>query len=62
MKERKYYMTKNIQELIDYLETVKNARGKNLKVFIDGEPVNEFDECIWTDNNKIDFLTDGKTY
>jgi hypothetical protein len=55
-------MTKNIQELIDYLETVKNARGKNLKVFIDGEPVNEFDECIWTDNNKIDFLTDGKTY
>lgn len=55
-------MTKNIQELIDYLETVKDTRGRNLKVFIDNEPVKEFDECIWVDNKEIDFLTDGKTY
>jgi hypothetical protein len=53
---------KTIQDLIDYLESVKNARGENLKLFIDGEPVNEFDECIWTDGKKIDFLTNGRTY
>ncbi|WP_195618844.1 hypothetical protein [Clostridium paraputrificum] len=55
-------MAKNIQELIDYLETVKNVRGESLKVFIDGEPVEDFFDSIWTDESHIDFLTDGKTY
>lgn len=53
-------MSKNIQELIDYLKTVKEARGEKLKVFIDGKPVEEFDECTWTDEKHIDFLTDGR--
>lgn len=55
---------KNIQELIDYLETIKDISGVNTKVLVDGEKVENFDEVIFMDhvNSEIDIISSGFDY
>lgn len=57
-------MSKNIQELIDYLETIKKESGANTKVLVDGEVVEDFEDAISVNyvKNTIDFISDGYTH
>lgn len=57
-------MSKNLQDLIDYLEAVKKQSGEDTKVLVDGEVVEDFEDSISVDHveDKIDFVSDGYTH
>lgn len=50
---------KNIQQLIDYLEAVKEQSGEDTEVRVDGQVIREFDDYIDVDHvqDYIDFIT-----
>lgn len=54
-------MNKNIQDLIDYLEDIKDIVGAKAKILVDGEAIIDFEESIFVDKSKceIDFVSDG---
>lgn len=57
-------MSKNIQELIDYLEAIKKESVADTKVLVYGKIVENFEDTICVDHVKdeIDFVSDGFTY
>ncbi|AIY81801.1 hypothetical protein U728_1104 [Clostridium botulinum 202F] len=57
-------MSKNIQDLIDYLEAIKKESGADTKVLVDGKVVEDFEDTICVDHVKdeIDFVSDGYNY
>ncbi|WP_155276588.1 hypothetical protein [Clostridium tetani] len=57
-------MSKNIQELIEFLEALKKENGAYTKVLVDGEVAEEFEDVIFIDKTKdeIDFISKGYTY
>lgn len=50
---------KNIQQLIDYLEAVKEQSGEDTEVRVDGQVIREFDDYIYVNHveDYIDFVT-----
>ena len=50
---------KNIQQLIDYLEAVKEQSGEDTEVRVDGQVIREFDDYIDVNHveDYIDFVT-----
>lgn len=54
---------KNIQELIDYLEAIKEQSGEDTEIRVDGQITTEFDDYIEVDHVKdyIDFVTPSLT-
>ncbi len=55
-------MSKNIQDLIDYLEAVKAESGNYTEVRVDGCVVEEFEDYIEVDHVKdyVDFVTPSR--
>lgn len=55
-------MSKNIQQLIDYLEAVKAESGNDTEVRVDGCVVEEFEDYIEIDHVKdyVDFVTPSR--
>jgi len=62
--QRSEFMSKNLQDLIDYLEAVKKQSGEDTKVLVDGEVVEDFEDSISVDHveDTIDFVSDGYTH
>ncbi|MBW6409004.1 hypothetical protein [Clostridium weizhouense] len=55
-------MSKNIQDLIDYLEVIKKEGGADTEVRVDGCVVEEFEDYIEIDHVKdyVDFVTPSR--
>lgn len=54
-------MSKNLQQLIDYLEAVKMESGRDTEVQINGCHIDDFEDCIDVDHVK-DSINIGNEY
>lgn len=55
-------MSKNLQQLIDYLEAVKMESGRDTEVLVDGCTIEDFEDYIDVDHVKdcMDFVTPSR--